>query len=600
MVRVVTAAVRPTQLGALLFVIGLVGGMGWFVLSSRPALNHARAGYAALGASEHAMYAEQNALLNYLDTSDPTFLSSYNAAVRDADAANTTASGAFRASGDVVVNSMFAQSWTAAQAWISQWAIPVSSGSWKRLADASGNAAPTPAERAAFNAEGTRLFESYEQRQHGVMQIADSHVSATLNDQYDEDLYFDIGVLVLGAVAVTGLVIGRRRIQARVVEPIQHLVAEADRVASGDYSPIDAHTDTSVREVSELMTSLQHMTTSLVAQRDAADQRAAELLDRTQRQQRLIELSRDLSASLSMRSVVTSLSKSLRILANAETAELWVQSWDNLTLTKYALDDTQTEETARIGNGLVGRAAQYARKLPLDERTVDDDSVDCGWAIPLVIGAKVVGVLVARPRPGLSLGWEMVDALTLQGAAALQAAIMHSEAEEQARRDPLTGLANRRQLTLDLAREVERAHRFDHALAFVMLDLDHFKRLNDSYGHPRGDDVLKGVADLIVREVRSVDTAYRYGGEELAILMRQANGDEAVATAERLRLLVSGEFGWARESPVSFSAGVAELRGPNETARDLIAAADAALYAAKNAGRDRVVLFPFDEDRRVG
>jgi len=105
---------------------------------------------------------------------------------------------------------------------------------------------------------------------------------------------------------------------------------------------------------------------------------------------------------------------------------------------------------------------------------------------------------------------------------------------------------------------------------------------------------------LFVGEIRSVDSAYRFGGEELAILMRHASGREAMATVNRLRALVSGEFSWANKSPVTFSAGVAELSNSTTTARELIAAADAALYAAKHAGRNRVVLHSHDGDRKAG
>ena len=600
---VVTAAVRPILVGAAGVVIGILAGLTWYVVSSRPDLDHARDGASALSASQQAMDAEQTALVSYLDTASPGFLAAYNADTSDAARANAAASAAFRAAGNVSVNNLFAGSWTAAQAWTSQWAQPVATGSWTRLADTNGDGVLSPAERAAFSAEGSSLFAAYQQRQGAVVDAARSGISATLEDQFVAVLACGIAVLGVGVAAVLVLVRGRRRLRAGVTGPIEHLVSEADRVASGDYSPITAPADTSVHEVAELLGSLQHITTALIAERDAAEYRAAQLLERTRRQNRLIELSRDLSASLSKRAVVTTLNKALRVLANADTIAVWVQDWDNDTLTKYAVDDHSDEESVRIGAGPIGRTAQYARRQPLHgPRSASESGVgqQDAWAVPLVIGAKVVGVVVVQPLAGLTLDWEMLDALIQQGSAALQAALMHSQAEEQSRRDPLTDLANRRQLTLDLAREVERAQRFDHPLSFVMLDLDHFKRLNDSYGHPRGDEVLKGVAEVISREIRSVDTAYRYGGEELAILMRQSSGSEAMATANRLRALVSREFGWARESPVSFSAGVAELRGPNETARDLIAAADAALYAAKNAGRDRVVLFPFDEDRRAG
>ena len=155
-----------------------------------------------------------------------------------------------------------------------------------------------------------------------------------------------------------------------------------------------------------------------------------------------------------------------------------------------------------------------------------------------------------------------------------------------------------RQLSTDLAAELERAVRFGHPLSFVMIDMDHFKRLNDTYGHPRGDQVLREVAGAIRREIRAIDGAYRYGGEELALLLRESTGADAERTVERIRLSVASRFTWAVESPVSLSAGVAELDSETASASALIAAADRALYAAKRAGRNRVVRYDDGDSRR--
>ncbi|MGZ4476752.1 MAG: GGDEF domain-containing protein, partial [Nocardioides sp.] len=114
-----------------------------------------------------------------------------------------------------------------------------------------------------------------------------------------------------------------------------------------------------------------------------------------------------------------------------------------------------------------------------------------------------------------------------------------------------------------------------------------FKQINDTYGHQRGDEVLQDVAGIVVRGIRSVDTAYRYGGEELCVLMPETGSDDACQIAERLRAQVEASFPWARRSPITLSAGVAEL-GHDAEGPALIGAADRALYAAKRNGRNRV------------
>ena len=159
--------------------------------------------------------------------------------------------------------------------------------------------------------------------------------------------------------------------------------------------------------------------------------------------------------------------------------------------------------------------------------------------------------------------------------------------------DPLTGLANRRSLMESSRREFERTQRSGTSLALVMLDLDHFKRINDTYGHQRGDEVLAAVAKRLKEGVRPYDLAARYGGEEFALLLPDTRAEEAALIAERHRttlnqLRFDGEL---RNLRVSASFGVAASPGPGVAAlEDLFRIADAALYQAKEQGRNRVAL----------
>lgn len=153
-------------------------------------------------------------------------------------------------------------------------------------------------------------------------------------------------------------------------------------------------------------------------------------------------------------------------------------------------------------------------------------------------------------------------------------------------RDELTGLYNRRHLMTMLEIEKRRADRTKQSFSVVILDIDHFKRINDTYGHLKGDEVLKVVAKLVQESLRGTDFCARFGGEEFIMVLGQTLENGALAFAERVRLLVSSaEFEDGLH--LTASLGVAEYR-PTEEISQTISSADAALYRAKNAGRNRV------------
>jgi diguanylate cyclase (GGDEF)-like protein/PAS domain S-box-containing protein len=163
----------------------------------------------------------------------------------------------------------------------------------------------------------------------------------------------------------------------------------------------------------------------------------------------------------------------------------------------------------------------------------------------------------------------------------------------QSIRDPLTGLFNRRYLGEMLERETRRAARADYPLGILMLDIDHFKKFNDTYGHDAGDTVLRETASFLIKSVRAEDFVCRYGGEEFVIVLPMADGKGSQARAEhirsKLRELVVLHQGQS-VGVLTVSVGVAELRTHGTTPKELLEAADAALYAAKRGGRDRVVM----------
>ncbi len=158
-------------------------------------------------------------------------------------------------------------------------------------------------------------------------------------------------------------------------------------------------------------------------------------------------------------------------------------------------------------------------------------------------------------------------------------------------RDALTGVHNRRYLTLQVQSELNNLHDGDDTMALVMLDIDHFKRINDTYGHPAGDHVLTQVARALAESVRGEDVVGRVGGEEFAVLLREADQRAAWACAERVRRMVEAtDFAAIGDRVrVTVSLGYAVARGGDgSTVASLVGAADRQLYAAKQGGRNRV------------
>ncbi|MDH3416410.1 MAG: GGDEF domain-containing protein [Gammaproteobacteria bacterium] len=163
------------------------------------------------------------------------------------------------------------------------------------------------------------------------------------------------------------------------------------------------------------------------------------------------------------------------------------------------------------------------------------------------------------------------------------------KAENLARFDALTGVLSRRAVLGALDTEVERAKRYGSALACLMLDLDRFKRINDTYGHQFGDKVLHRIAQVITEHCRTNDHLGRYGGEEFLIVLPETRIDGAIMFAERVRLAVAETCLDRNEERITLSIGVAEWRNGDGSSHRLIAEADRALLEAKAAGRNHVV-----------
>ncbi len=217
--------------------------------------------------------------------------------------------------------------------------------------------------------------------------------------------------------------------------------------------------------------------------------------------------------------------------------------------------------------------------------------------LPLTVQGETGGLLHLGYPAGNLLDEEKLNLMT-SFADVIKLSLanlgLRENLSEQALRDQLTGLFNRHYLAETLPREIRRAERDQVPLSIAVLDLDHFKRLNDTFGHDAGDTVLRAVGNLLRDAMRSADIACRYGGEEFLVVLPDCDAENARALIEKIREQIKTMSLTLRQTPlpaISISAGVAQMSGERSNSEALIVAADRALYAAKRNGRDRVETF---------
>jgi len=211
---------------------------------------------------------------------------------------------------------------------------------------------------------------------------------------------------------------------------------------------------------------------------------------------------------------------------------------------------------------------------------------------PLVSFGETVGVLVCesvRPRAFQSADVQALESVADIVATAIQNAGYVEKIRQLAFKDGLTGLFNRRFFEMRILEEIERATRYKGSMSVVMIDIDHFKKINDEFGHLLGDEVLRQVSNILAQHLRKLDFVCRFGGEEFAVILPETPGDNAAAVADKLRRVVEGWHFPGVPRPVTISAGVAATPNHGKTRDEIIRSADNALYSAKQTGRNRVI-----------
>ncbi len=211
------------------------------------------------------------------------------------------------------------------------------------------------------------------------------------------------------------------------------------------------------------------------------------------------------------------------------------------------------------------------------------------FLLPLVVKERTIGLLAVWGNLFES-DRTVMSTFASQLAVAFYNASLYEQIQRVAITDEMTGLFNRRGMHEFGEREVERSRRFDRPLSALMIDLDLFSRVNNTYGHLVGDEVLRQLADRVRCNIRELDVAVRFGGEEFLILLVETDGQAALAVAERIRAAIAGApFETSAGSlHITASIGVAQMTPDMTGITHLIAHADQALYFAKQTGRNRV------------
>jgi diguanylate cyclase (GGDEF)-like protein len=315
----------------------------------------------------------------------------------------------------------------------------------------------------------------------------------------------------------------------------------------------------------------------------------------------LFDITRTMNSTLELHEVLRSICTRVGETLGFEECAILLVERDRLVVSAtygFPADEQVEGMSFAAGEGISGIVARTGEWLLIPDTSRDtrylhykgrhltDGSFVC---VPMKLQERLIGLFnVLRPRTNAFSEGDirLLTSLANFAALALANAQLHGRIKELSVTDELTQLANRRRLLEQAEMELDRASRYGHPVACLVIDIDHFKQFNDARGHLRGDEVLRGVAKALQQEVRNVDLCARYGGEEFVVLLPQIGRGDALRVAEKLRAAVAAR---PFDQPITISIGVAVYPEDAHAVTELLEAADRALFEAKRAGRNRVV-----------
>ena len=325
------------------------------------------------------------------------------------------------------------------------------------------------------------------------------------------------------------------------------------------------------------------------------------------RYQELMDLHKDISL-LSLEEISVVLVNRLPKILSIHYFTLFLYDQDKRKLNLMCHNHPEIEDhfSLPLSGSSVMEAAILSGKYVLEQnfinsryyRGADNSLFKKGFfvTIPLMIQNEKVGVLNINDGEQDSFNVSDLDfILNLSEfiSMSISNAVLYEQAKKLAVTDGLTGISNRPNMDKALSSEFERSVRYDAPLSVVLLDVDHFKSVNDNYGHQKGDEILVAIASLLKKACRANDIAARYGGEEFLMILPQSSAQGAFKIAERVReeMMKMSFIGKESNFSVTTSCGVAELDRDFMTNTDqLVAVADQALYEAKNGGRNKTII----------
>lgn len=378
--------------------------------------------------------------------------------------------------------------------------------------------------------------------------------------------------------------------------PLSNLINGARHISSGDFEhrimPMSSD------EIGELTTTFDEMRVNLRTTKADLDYRILQLST-------LYEVGKAISSELDFRKLQNMILEIVVKVVKAEKGSLMLLDDAEKSLTigvAVGLSEEITRDTRlEIGESVAGwvvknRQPLFAGNVETDptfqsikKRNIRTGTMMC---VPLTAKDKILGTLnISRSEPDSfsEKDFELFVNLANQAAIAIDNARLYRYAVT----DEMTRLYNHRYFQQRLDEEIQRADRYENHVSLIILDVDHFKKFNDTFGHPEGDRVLKTVARLIEKNVREIDIPARYGGEEFVVICPEKNGEGSLIPAERIRSAIEGfDFRINGERvPLTVSLGVSCYPDAAKSKADLVQKADFALYYSKQHGRNQATLY---------